>query len=198
MPDFKVGVEVCESWVPDAPSIGHALAGATVLCNPSASDETIGKAAYRELLLKSQSARLIAAYLYADAGMGESSTDMVYAGHNLIAENGAILAQSRMYEPGLTFADIDVQFLASERLRMNTFGARENTHVKVPFVTAVQETKIRRTIDPAPFVPSDRGSATSAVSNSGYSCQWLRPTAQALAAGPGVVGVSGGLDSTRR
>lgn len=198
MPDFKVGVEVCEDlWVPDAPSTGHALAGATVLCNPSASDETIGKAAYRELLLKSQSARLIAAYLYADAGTGESSTDMVYAGHNLIAENGAILAQSRMYEPGLTMADVDVQFLASERLRMNTFGARENTHVKVPFVTAVRETRIRRLIDPAPFVPSDRAERDQRCEQIlAIQVNGLAQRLRHIGCGSAVVGVSGGLDST--
>ena len=198
MPDFKVGVEVCEDlWVPDAPSVGHALAGATVLCNPSASDETIGKAAYRELLLKSQSARLVAAYLYADAGNGESSTDMVYAGHNLIAENGAILARSAMYETGLTMADVDVQYLASERLRMNTFGARENTHVKVPFVTAMRETRIRRFIDPAPFVPSDRAERDQRCEQIlAIQVNGLMQRLRHIGCKSAVVGVSGGLDST--
>ncbi len=198
VPELKVGVEVCEDlWVPDTPSTGHALAGATVICNPSASDETIGKAAYRELLIKSQSARLIAAYLYADAGQGESSTDMVYAGHNLIAENGVLLAQSKMYEPGLTTAEVDLQYLVSERLRMNTFGARENTHVKVPFVTAVRETPIRRYVDPAPFVPSDqverdqRCEQILAIQVNGLA-QRLRH----IGCRSAVVGVSGGLDST--
>ena len=183
--------------MPDAPSTAHALAGATVLCNPSASDETIGKAAYRELLLKSQSARLIAAYLYADAGQGESSTDMVYSGHNLIAENGAILAQSELYKPGLTCAEIDLDYLASERLRMNTFGARENTHVKVPFVTAVRETNLTRFIDPAPFVPSDpverdaRCEQILAIQVNG-----LAQRLKHIGAKSAVVGVSGGLDST--
>ena len=198
MPDFKVGVEVCEDlWVPDAPSTGHALAGATVLCNPSASDETIGKAAYRELLLKSQSARLIAAYLYADAGAGESSTDMVYAGHNLIAENGAILAQSRVFEPGLTLADVDIEYLASERLRMNTFGARETTHVKVPFVTAVRETEIRRFVDPAPFVPSDRAERDQRCEQIlAIQVNGLAQRLRHIGCRSAVVGVSGGLDST--
>ena len=198
MPDFKVGVEVCEDlWVPDAPSVGHALAGATVLCNPSASDETIGKAAYRELLLKSQSARLVSAYLYADAGNGESSTDMVYAGHNLIAENGAILARSTMYETGLTMADVDVQYLASERLRMNTFGARENTHMKVPFVTAMRETRIRRFIDPAPFVPSDRAERDQRCEQIlAIQVNGLMQRLRHIGCKSAVVGVSGGLDST--
>ena len=198
MPEFKVGVEVCEDlWVPDPPSTGHALAGATVLLNPTASDETIGKIAYRELLLKSQSARLIAAYLYADAGAGESSTDMVYAGHNLIAENGVILKQSEMYRPGLTMAEVDLQYLVCERLRMNTFGAREDTHVKVPFVTAVCETNLTRFVDPAPFVPSDplerdqRCEQILAIQVNGL-VQRLRH----IGCKSAVVGISGGLDST--
>ncbi len=198
MPDFRVGIEVCEDlWVPDAPSTGHALAGATVLCNPSASDETIGKAGYRELLLKSQSARLIAAYLYADAGQGESSTDMVYSGHNLIAENGVILAQSELYRPGLTFAEIDLDYLASERLRMNTFGTRENTHVKVPFVTAVRETSLTRRVDPAPFVPSDQAERDARCEQIlAIQVNGLAQRLTHIGAKSAVVGVSGGLDST--
>jgi NAD+ synthase (glutamine-hydrolysing) len=198
MPEFKVGVEVCEDlWVPDAPSTGHALAGATVICNPSASDETIGKAAYRELLLKSQSARLISAYLYANAGQGESSTDLVYSGHNIIAENGIILKQSKMYEPGLTMADVDIQYLVSERLRMNTFGARENTHVKVPFVTAMRETRIQRKIDPAPFVPSDRLERDQRCEQIlAIQVNGLAQRLRHIGCKSAVVGVSGGLDST--
>lgn len=198
VPEFKVGVEVCEDlWVPETPGTGHALAGATVICNPSASDETIGKAAYRELLLKSQSARLVAAYLYADAGQGESSTDMVYAGHNLIAENGVILKQSEMYRPGLTYAEVDLQYLVNERLRMNTFGARENTHVKVPFVTAIRETEIKRFIDPAPFVPSDQAERDQRCEQIlAIQVNGLTQRLRHIGAKTAVVGVSGGLDST--
>jgi NAD+ synthase (glutamine-hydrolysing) len=198
MPEFKVGIEVCEDlWVPDPPSTGHALAGATVLCNPTASDETIGKTAYRELLLKCQSARLVAAYLYADAGAGESSTDMVYAGHNLIAENGVILVQSEMYRPGLTTAEIDLQYLVSERIRMNTFGAREDTHVKVPFVTAVCETKLTRFVDPAPFVPSGRVERDKRCEQIlAIQVNGLMQRLRHIGCKSAVVGISGGLDST--
>lgn len=96
MPEFTLAVEICEDlWAPLPPSTAHALAGATVIANLSASDETVGKAEYREALVSQQSARLLCAYLYADAGHGESTTDMVFSGHNLIAENGALLAESR-------------------------------------------------------------------------------------------------------
>ncbi len=198
MPEFKVAVEVCEDlWVPDAPSTGHALAGATVICNPSASDETIGKAAYRELLLASQSARLISAYLYADAGQGESSTDMVYAGHNLIAENGVLLKQSRMFHPGLVTAELDLQYLSCERVRMNTFGFRENTHAKVPFVTAVRETPIERFVDPAPFVPSDQAERDLRCEQIlSIQANGLAQRLRHIGCKSAVVGVSGGLDST--
>ncbi len=198
MPEFSLAVEVCEDlWVPDAPSVGHALAGATLIANPSASDETIGKAAYRELLLASQSARLICGYLYADAGQGESTTDMVFAGHNLIAENGVLLKQSEPYRTGLVTAELDLQYLVSERLRMNTFGFREDTHAKVPFVTAFWETPVERFIDPAPFVPSDRAERDLrceqilSIQESGLA-QRLRH----IGCKSAVVGVSGGLDST--
>ncbi len=180
MPEFSLAVEVCEDlWVPDAPSVGHALAGATLIANPSASDETIGKAAYRELLLASQSARLICGYLYADAGQGESTTDMVFAGHNLIAENGVLLKQSEPYRTGLVTAELDLQYLVSERLRMNTFGFREDTHAKVPFVTAFWETPVERFIDPAPFVPSDRAERDCAASRFSRFRKRPRPAAAA-------------------
>lgn len=198
MEDLKLAVEVCEDlWVPEAPSVGHALAGATVILNPSASDEVVGKAAYRELLLKSQSARLVAGYVYADAGMGESSTDMVFAGHNLIAENGCILAASKRYEGGLVTADLDVQYLAAERMRMNTFGAHPQTHLKVPFHLRLDKLSLDRFIDPSPFVPFDdmardrRCEDILDIQVHGLMTR-LRHTGCQRA----VVGVSGGLDST--
>ena len=95
LPAFVLAAEVCEDlWAPIPPSCAHALAGATVVANLSASDETVGKAGYRRELVRGQSARLLCAYLYADAGHGESTTDMTFAGHNLIAENGSLLADA--------------------------------------------------------------------------------------------------------
>ena len=109
MPEFVLGVELCEDlWVPEPPSGRLARWGATVIANPSASDETIGKAGYRRLLVASQSARLMAAYVYADAGAGESVSDMVFAGHDLIGENGTLLAESQRFTEGLIYADLDL------------------------------------------------------------------------------------------
>jgi len=109
-PDFRLALEICEDlWVPDSPSLDSAAAGATVIGNLSASDEVITKAAYRRLLVQSHSARLISAYIYTDAGEGESTTDLVFAGHNLIYENGRRLAESTLFSTGLTMADVDVQ-----------------------------------------------------------------------------------------
>ena len=111
-----MGVEICEDlWVPEPPSSRMAQCGATVLLNPSASDEVIGKANYRRSLVRDQSARLFCAYAYADAGEGESSTDLVFAGHDLIAENGAILAESQPFTTGLVTAEVDLQRLVQER-----------------------------------------------------------------------------------
>ena len=105
MPDFSIGVELCEDlWVPDTPSVRLARMGATIICNLSASDETIGKADYRRLLVKSKSGSLVSGYVYADAGDGESTTDMVFAGHNIIAENGGILAESELFKNGVTIS----------------------------------------------------------------------------------------------
>ena len=198
MEELKVGVEICEDlWVPQAPSVGHALAGATVIVNPSASDEVVGKAAYRELLLRSQSARLVAGYLYADAGTGESSTDMVFAGHNLIAENGDILAASKRYECGLVTADLDVSYLAAERMRMNTFGVPPQTHTRVPFHLKMERLSLDRFVDPAPFVPFDEMARTRRCEDIfDIQVQGLMTRLRHIGCKNAVVGVSGGLDST--
>ena len=121
MPDLVVGVEICEDlWAPEPPSTALARAGATVILNLSASNELVGKAAYRRQLVVGQSGRLCCGYVYADAGEGESTTDVVFTGHDMIAENGALLAQQR-FATGLTIAEIDVERLVYERRRMNTF-----------------------------------------------------------------------------
>ena len=122
MLEFTLAVEICEAlWAPLPPSTAHALAGATVIANLSASDETVGKAEYREALVSQQSARLLCAYLYADAGHGESTTDMVFSGHNLIAENGALLSESRPFAEGCACTELDLGRLLSERCRNTSF-----------------------------------------------------------------------------
>ena len=132
MPDLVVGVEICEDlWASTPPSVALAQAGATVILNLSASDEVVGKADYRRALVTGQSARLVCGYVYADAGEGESTTDLVFAGHNLIAENGALLAERR-FASGLTVSEIDVDRLAYERRRMNTFTASQEALEDLP------------------------------------------------------------------
>ncbi|MGN1113353.1 MAG: nitrilase-related carbon-nitrogen hydrolase, partial [Acutalibacteraceae bacterium] len=122
MPQLRVGVEICEDlWTVSPPSEQLAVAGANVILNPSASDETIGKREYRESLVKMQSARLMSAYAYASCGFGESTTDLVFSSHNIISENGTVLAQSPRFCENITYADIDVFKLDSERRRSNTF-----------------------------------------------------------------------------
>ena len=122
LPEYKLAVEICEDlWVAAPPSTRHAIAGATVLANCSASDETIGKAEYRRSLVTGQSARLMAGYLYADAGRGESTTDMVFAGHNLIAENGKLLAQTALFTNEMAITELDVYRLAAEPFFLSNF-----------------------------------------------------------------------------
>ena len=120
--DFTVAAELCEDlWVPAPPSVAHALAGANIIVNLSASDETAGKAEYRHLLVRAQSAKTVSGYVYADAGDGESTTDMVFSGHDLICENGEMLAESTLFANGIVCSEIDVSRLAYERRRINTF-----------------------------------------------------------------------------
>ena len=157
LPEYKLAVEICEDlWVAAPPSTRHAIAGATVLANCSASDETIGKAEYRRSLVTGQSARLMAGYLYADAGRGESTTDMVFAGHNLIAENGKLLAQTALFTNEMAITELDVYRLAAERRRTTTWPTAEAAgYTVIPFSLPVSETSLTRFIDPHPFVPAD-------------------------------------------
>jgi NAD+ synthase (glutamine-hydrolysing) len=198
LPEFTLGVELCEDvWVTVPPSCAHALAGATVIANLSASDEIIGKADYRRDLITSQSAKTISAYVYADAGRGESSTDMVFAGHDIIAENGSILAQSRLFQSGVTYGDIDVLRLDHERRRTSTFVPNPTGYRKIFFDMPLEETRLSRRFPQTPFVPRNktdlaaRCEAILALQANGLATR-LRHTNAKTA----VVGLSGGLDST--
>ncbi len=200
MPELKMGVEVCEDlWVPAAPGVEHALAGATLIVNPSASDETIGKADYRKMLLMSQSARLLCGYLYCDAGPGESTTDMVFASHNLIAENGKILSESRRYEGGLLTTEIDILDMEYERRRMNTFtsGRAEAGYEEIPFSLTLEPLELTRPVDAHPFVPQDPGErARRCEEILNIQTQGLMQRLRHTHCESAVIGVSGGLDST--
>ena len=157
MKNVIVAAEICEDlWTPQPPSIRHALSGATVVINCSASNETIGKDTYRRQLVMGQSARLVCAYIYSSAGEGESTQDIVFGGHNIICENGTILSEAKRYKNESIYADIDVSRIASERRRMTTFDTAHNDDYRVVgFKTVVEELELIRYFDKAPFVPSD-------------------------------------------
>lgn len=199
MPELCLGVEICEDlWTVDPPSNSHALAGATVIANLSASDELISKAEYRELLIKSQSAKLYSVYMYADAGWGESTTDLVFAGDNIICENGTILARSERFSNSCVYAVADLERLTSERRKTTTFkyrGMEDYTYVELG--TELTKTPDERYVDSTPFVPSDKKKREE------RSEEILKIQSMGLAkriehahANTAVIGVSGGLDST--
>jgi len=152
-----VGCELCEDlWVPNPPSTSHALAGANVIVNLSASDETVGKDSYRRSLVKDTSARLIAGYIYASAGEGESTQDVVFSGHNMIAENGSILNESSRFESGFLYGDLDIHRLRMERRKMNSFEKDEySDYMLVSFELEKEQTPLCRTFERSPFVPAD-------------------------------------------
>ena len=198
-PCLKIAVEICEDlWAPVSPGVSHALAGATILLNLSASDELIGKASYRKDLVSGQSARLLCGYLYADAGEGESTTDLVFAGHHLIAENGTMLAQSKPFANEDIAVEIDVERLAWERSKNTSFPANDSgEYTVIPFHTKDTSAPLRRTISPAPFVPqnqSERFERCEAILE--MQAQGLKKRLLHTKSTGAVVGISGGLDST--
>ena len=199
LPDLVLAAEICEDvWTPNPPSVRHALSGATVLVNLSASDETTGKDEYRRMLIKSQSARLLAGYVYCSAGEGESSTDLVFSGHNLIAENGSILKESPRFGHGMICADLDVSRLKAERRRMTTFEMEDAAdYVRIPFSLSLRELELERFIDPAPFVPSrqeDRRKRCEEIFT--IQAMGLKKRLEHTGCKSAVIGISGGLDST--
>lgn len=215
--NVRVGVEICEDlWVPNPPSTGMALGGGvTVLLNLSASDEVIGKASYRRQLVSTQSARLYAAYAYADAGEGESTTDLVFAGENLIAENGAVLARTELFTCDMAVADVDLARLMAERRRSTTWrrddqvpwarevpfsfapgAAEDGSGANAPAILRNAD-QIDRVFDRAPFVPADRARRAERcetilnLQSRGLATRLSHTGTESL-----VIGLSGGLDST--
>ena len=204
MPNLVVGVEICEDlWAPEPPSTALARAGATLILNLSASNEVVGKAAYRRQLVVGQSGRLCCGYVYADAGEGESTTDVVFTGHNMIAENGALLAERR-FASGLTISEIDVQRLLYERRRLTTFPPAYEfqegrsgavSHAWAEFTPC--ETKLTRYVSPTPFIPeneADRAGRCEEILT--IAALGLKKRLEHTGAKTAVVGLSGGLDST--
>lgn len=200
-PDLVVGVEICEDlWAPCSPSIKATQAGAKIIVNLSCSDETVGKAEYRKSLVNVQSGKLLCGYIYCDAGDGESTTDMVFAGHNIISENGRTIAESKLFDNGLTYGEIDVELLSSERRRTSSTyfsGVNTDEFVCVAFEQAKGAEEIDRQFDATPFVPTDcealsqRAKLILNIQTKGLEKRLLHTGAKTA-----VIGISGGLDSS--
>ncbi len=195
---LTVGCEICEDvWAPQSPGTAHALAGATVIVNLSASNETVGKDAYREMLVKSASAGQIAAYVFSSAGEGESTQDLVFGGHNLIAENGTILARAKRFTIGTVYADLDIHRLCHERRRMSTYAGKVREHQLLPVHMEQEETLVERRFSARPFAPDQTGErekrCEEILSIQSYG---LKKRYEHTGCRSAVLGISGGLDST--
>lgn len=194
-----VACEICEDiWAAETPSTAHAIAGANVIVNLSASNETVGKDEYRQMLVKSTSARLICGYIYACAGEGESTQDLVFGGHNMIAENGLVLAEVQKFTCESIYSELDIHRLRSERRRINSYApVNEREYMLVPFAIVREETALTRNFEKQPFVPADkemrqvRCEKILSIQSFGLKKR-LSHTHTKTA----VVGISGGLDST--
>ncbi len=199
LPELKVAAEICEDlWVPCPPSVSHAMAGATVIVNLSASDEMTGKDSYRRQLVSAQSASLICGYIYATAGEGESSTDLVFGGQNLIAENGSILAEAERFMNQTICTELDVCRLSGERRRMTTYPVQDGAGYQITYFTLpVEETPLSRTFAMQPFVPgvkADRDRRCNEILN--IQAMGLKKRLEHTHCQSAVIGISGGLDST--
>lgn len=201
MSQLVVGAEVCEDlWTMQPPSIDLAIHGATLIVNPSASNETIGKNQYRKELVKGQSARLLCGYVYASCGEGESTQDVVYGGHNLICENGTVLCEAKKFQNQSIYADVDLDRIRAER-RKNTSviekAPDQDEYTVVPFKTVKEPLQLIRQYAKAPFVPSD-------VKERNQRCEeildiqtyGLKKRLEHTRCERAVIGISGGLDST--
>ncbi len=207
MPDCVVGIEICEDlWAVEPPSGAMARAGATILLNPSASPEQLGKVDYRRDLIRQQSARCIAAYLYAGSGPGESTTDVVYSGHALVCENGNLLAETERFhfDTQTAVADVDLQRLRHDRWLNTTYFAAGGAHAfrTISFqvdnsAPDILQRDLRRPLSQTPFVPGDRTARAQhcreifAIQSTGLAKRLTHTGARKV-----TIGISGGLDST--
>jgi len=196
---LTIGCEICEDlWVPNPPSTSHALNGATVIVNLSASNETVCKAEYRRNLVSMTSARLVCAYIYSSAAEGESTQDIVFSGHNIIAENGSILKESKRFIGEDIYSEIDVNRIAMERRRMSTYeNADDSDYTYVKCSLDIEDTEITRYFAATPFVPSDmikrNERCEEILSIQAYG---LKKRLEHTNCRCAVIGISGGLDST--
>ena len=216
-PALKIGFEICEDlWVPLAPSTVSSLSGSAITVNLSASNEIVGKASYRRVLVSAQSAKNISGYIYANAGNSESTTDLVFSGHSIIAENGTILAEKKPFEDKILYAEIDFERLTHERIKTTTFAscALENQKSNAPKIIKINLLedgkenppedkknpgfiKLERKIPPYPFVPQDEDSRRErCMEVVELQAQGLAKRLRHVHAKAAVIGLSGGLDST--
>lgn len=194
-----IGCEICEDlWVANPPSVSHTMAGATVICNLSASVEVAAKEGYRRQLVSTQAAKTVCAYIYADAGEGESTTDVVFSGHNLISENGTILAESKRFTNEMIVTEIDIQKLVAERRRMNTYECNASaSYTIVDFDLPIEDTVLTKAVSQTPFIPAEGTDRTErceeifTLQAMGLKKRLLHTNCQSA-----VLGLSGGLDST--
>ena len=200
MPGLKVAAEICEDlWTPNPPSVCHAMHGATVIVNLSASDEVTGKDSYRRDLVKIQSGRLVCGYIYASAGEGESSTDLVFGGHHLIAENGSVLAESERFTNETIYGDLDIERLVGERRHYTTYDvtADPDGYMEITYEMKSADASFDRYVDKAPFVPGrkeereKRCEEILAIQSMGLKKRMEHTHCKSV-----VIGISGGLDST--
>lgn len=195
--DFVVSAEICEDlWVPIPPSVYSAFSGANIIVNLSASNELVGKDRYRLDLVKAHSARILSAYVYSDAGEGESTTDLVFTGSDIIAENGSVLSSASVSD-GMIITEVDVERLARAKAKVNTFKCSSDGFVSIPFKTDIEETELTRKFSPMPFVPSDDEERRERMDKIiTLQAMGLKRRLEHIRASSVVIGLSGGLDST--
>ena len=199
LPGLTVAAEICEDlWAPAPPSVAHAMAGATVIVNLSASDETVGKSDYRRALIKRQSARLLCGYVYATAGNGESTQDLVFGGQNLICEDGSVLAEAEMFQNQTIYGTFDIQKLCGERQRISTWeGEQCQGYTRIVFHLPEEETSINRRFAANPFVPEETAERNRRCDEIlTIQAMGLVKRLEHTHSKGAVLGISGGLDST--
>ena len=199
VPGLVIGCEICEdAWVPETPSTSHALAGATLIVNLSASTETIGKGEYRTMLVKSLSSRLVCAYVYATAGEGESSQDLVFGSQNIIAEYGTVLGMGRIFGNETVYGDVDIERIRMERRKTNTFELSDaSQYLILPFSLKKEETALTRKFYRQPFVPADENLKKERCELIlSMQAEGLKQRLRHIGGTKIVLGLSGGLDST--
>ncbi|MDY3990544.1 MAG: NAD(+) synthase [Lachnospiraceae bacterium] len=198
IPGVEIAAELCEDlWVPDSSSTRAAMAGATVIVNLSASDELTGKAAYRRQLVSMQSAKCYVSYIYSNAGIGESTQDVVYPGGGIIAENGRILAETKPFKGQMTITEIDYTESLKRRDQMTTFELDDDDYERVQFRLSPKRIELTRPIDPHPFVPSGREHLRERCEEIlDIQAYGLRKRLEHTHSKTAVIGISGGLDST--